>query len=155
MKHIDNLVAVGIVHSSRSDVVDDDWDKETVHVELDASFPEDALKGLEEFSHVEILFVMDQVDPAKIVSGARHPRNNTAWPAVGIFAQRAKNRPNAIGATICRVLRVQGRTLHVQGLDAVDGSPVLDIKPWVKEFGPRGNVSQPSWITELMERYWA
>lgn len=149
------LTRVGTVRSTRRDVVDDDWDKETTRIELDASFPTDALKGLEDFSHVEILFVMDQVDPSKIVSGARHPRNNPDWPAVGIFAQRAKNRPNAIGATVCRVLGVDGRVLRVHGLDAVDGSPVIDIKPWVKEFAPRGDLSQPAWITELMKNYWA
>jgi tRNA (Thr-GGU) A37 N-methylase len=74
---------------------------------------------------------------------------------VGIFAQRAKNRPNQIGLTVCRVLEVGGRVLRVAGLDAVDGTPVLDVKPWVRELGPRGEVHQPAWMTALMERYWA
>ncbi|EPX56864.1 hypothetical protein D187_007299 [Cystobacter fuscus DSM 2262] len=97
---------------------------------------------------------MDQVDPAKVEKTARHPRNNTDWPKVGIFAQRGKNRPNQMGATICRVLKVDGIQLHLEGLDAIDGSPVLDIKPWVAEFAPRGEVFQPQWITELMRSYW-
>lgn len=148
------LGRVGVVRSSRDAVVDDDWDREVVWVEVDERFGAESLTGLSEFSHVEIVYLMDRVDEAKVISGARHPRNNTAWPAVGIFAQRAKNRPNRIGTTVCRVLKVDGRNLRVEGLDAVNGSPVLDIKPWVKEFGPRGEVHQPTWITELMSHYW-
>jgi len=149
------IVPVGKITSTRKVVEDDRWDRETAFIELDpVRFSADALSGLTEFSHVEILFHMDQVDPAKVEAGARHPRNNPAWPKVGIFAQRGKNRPNRIGSTICRVLRVDGRTLYVEGFDAVDGSPVLDIKPWVKEFGPRGSLRQPAWISELMQGYW-
>jgi tRNA (Thr-GGU) A37 N-methylase len=84
-----------------------------------------------------------------------HPRNNGDWPKVGIFAQREKNRPNQIGTTICRIAKIEGRTLYVEGLDAVDGTPVLDIKLWVTEFGPRGSTFQPSWVTELMQSYWS
>jgi tRNA (Thr-GGU) A37 N-methylase len=89
-----------------------------------------------------------------VEKAARHPRNNPNWPKVGILAQRGKNRPNQIGVTVCRVLKVEQRKLWVSGLDAVDGSPVLDIKPWVREFGPRGEVVQPAWIGELMQGYW-
>jgi tRNA (Thr-GGU) A37 N-methylase len=99
--------------------------------------------------------VFDRVDPQKVERGARHPRNNREWPRVGIFAQRGKNRPNRIGTTICRVDHVEGLRLHVTGLDAIDGTPVLDIKPWVVELGPRGEVRQPAWITELMVEYWS
>lgn len=149
------MEAIGLVHSTRTQAVDDNWDAERASVRLDpARFSADALRGLEAFSHVEILFFMDRVDPAKIETTARHPRNNGEWPKVGIFAQRAKNRPNQIGATICRVLAVDGLELTVEGLDAVDGTPVLDIKPWVREFAPRGEVTQPPWITELMTHYW-
>lgn len=149
------MVAIGAVRSTRTRAVDDDWDAERASVWLDpARFAPDALRGIESFSHVEILFWMDRVDPARIESAARHPRNNDAWPAVGIFAQRAKNRPNQIGSTICRVLAVNGLELVLEGLDAIDETPVLDIKPWVREFAPRGPVSQPAWITELMTNYW-
>ena len=144
-----------MVRSSRSAVVDDDWDAVASRIELDPErFTPDALAGLDSFSHVEVLFHMDQVDPARIVTGARHPRNQTHWPAVGIFAQRGKNRPNQLGLTICRVVRVAGLTLELTGLDAVDGTPVLDLKPWVAEFGPRGPTRQPAWMHELMRGYW-
>lgn len=150
------LAPIGVVRSTRKHAADDDWDSERVHVELDSSlFSAEALLGLADFSHVEIIFYMDRVDPAKIEKTARHPRNNPDWPTVGIFAQRAKNRPNQLGATICRVLSVNGLQLAVEGLDAIDGTPVLDIKPWVHEFAPRGAVTQPQWITELMRNYWS
>lgn len=149
------LEPIGVVRSARSAVVDDDWDAVASRIELDPErFTPDALAGLDSFSHVEVLFHMDQVDPARIVTGARHPRNQTHWPAVGIFAQRGKNRPNQLGLTICRVVRVAGLTLELTGLDAVDGTPVLDLKPWVAEFGPRGPTRQPAWMHELMRGYW-
>jgi tRNA-Thr(GGU) m(6)t(6)A37 methyltransferase TsaA len=148
------LEAIGTVVSTRGDVVDDDWDRETVYIELADRFDASALAGLDTFSHVEVVFFMDRVPDEKIETGARHPRNNRDWPAVGIFAQRAKNRPNRIATTICRVLRIEGLRLHVQGLDAVDRTPVLDIKPWVREFGPRGEVTQPLWMDALMRGYW-
>jgi tRNA (adenine37-N6)-methyltransferase len=149
------MTPIGVVRSTRSAVSDDDWDREQAHVEIDANVcSSEALLGIESFSHVEVLFYMDRVDAKKIEMAARHPRNNPDWPEVGILAQRAKNRPNQIGSTVCRVLRAEGTRLFLAGLDAVDGSPVLDIKPWVREFAPRGEVRQPAWISELMQGYW-
>ena len=145
---------IGVVRSARAEVRDDEWGGIECKIILDDRFEADALTGIEDFSHAEILFFFDRVDPDKVVAGARHPRNNQAWPAVGIFAQRGKNRPNRIGSTIVRVIRREGRALHVAELDAVDGTPVLDIKPVMREFLPRGAVHQPSWSSELMERYW-
>ena len=149
------VTPIGTVVSTRSAATDDDWDREAVRIELDpARFGADALAGLDAFSHVEVIFRMHGVDPAKIETGARHPRHREDWPKVGTFAQRGKNRPNTIGTTVCRVLGVEGTTLRVQGLDAIDGTPVLDLKPWVVELGPRGEVHQPAWMSELMREYW-
>ncbi|MDN3904870.1 SAM-dependent methyltransferase [Arthrobacter sp. YD2] len=149
------MEAIGAVSSSRSEVLDDDWDSENAVISLDpALFTEEALWGLAEFSHAEILFVFDQVPESKIERGARRPRGNTDWPLVGIFAQRGKNRPNRIGSTVVRIESVDGLSMKVSGLDAVDGTPVLDIKPFMAEFGPRGAVIQPRWATELMRGYW-
>ena len=72
----------------------------------------------------------------------------------GIFAQRAKNRPNRIGATVCRLLGVEGLSILVEGLDAIDGTPVLDIKPYMRGFAAQGTVRQPAWAEELMSAYW-
>ncbi len=146
--------AIGFVEARRPHAADDFWGGEEACISLVDGFTPDALRGLSDFSHVEVLYVFHEVDPAKIVSGARHPRNNTAWPAVGIFAQRGKNRPNRIGSTICKVVRIEGTQLFVAELDAIDGTPVLDIKPVMAEFLPREPVRQPEWSHELMRDYW-
>ena len=147
--------AVGTVSSSRSEVRDDDWDSETAVIDLDPQvFTDEALWGVDGFSHAEIVFLFDRVPEDKVEYGARRPRGNPAWPLVGIFGQRGKNRPNRIGTTIVRIVSVDGLSLKVSGLDAVDGTPVLDIKPYMAEFGPRGPVAQPQWAVELMQGYW-
>jgi tRNA-Thr(GGU) m(6)t(6)A37 methyltransferase TsaA len=115
----------------------------------------DSLAGLEEFSHVEVLFFFDRVAESEVEHRSRHPRGNPAWPRVGIFAQRGKNRPNRLGSSIARITKREGRTLHVVGLDAVDGTPVIDLKPVMKEFLPREAIRQPEWSIELMREYWA
>ena len=146
--------AVGFVEALRQRAEDDYWGGEQACISLSRDFSTDALQGLTDFSHIEVLFLFHMVEPSKIVSGARHPRNNKAWPAVGIFAQRGKNRPNRIGSTICRLLRVEDRKLFVAELDAIDGTPVLDIKPVMAEFLPRERIWQPDWSHELMREYW-
>jgi len=145
--------AVGIVRSSRSEPEDDSWDVETSRIEMTSPFDERSLLGLADFSHCIVVYVFDKAtwDDSKM---SRHPRGNKDWPEVGIFAQRAKDRPNQLGVTVCRILEVKDSTCRVAGLDAIDGTPVVDIKPWMVEFGPRGNIWQPSWSTELMQGYW-
>ena len=149
------LQPIGHVRTTRRDLSDDYWGGLESRIELDSTkFDPDALAGVTDFSHVEVIFHFDQVPLDKIVAGARHPRGNTDWPKIGIFAQRGKNRPNRIGLTICRVVSVDGGALIVEGLDAVDGTPVLDIKPAMTEFAPRGDHRQPDWVAELMADYW-
>jgi tRNA (Thr-GGU) A37 N-methylase len=64
-------------------------------------------------------------------------------------------RQNWIGVSRCRLLSVDGLDLHVEDIDAVDGTPVLDIKPWFGEMGPRGEARQPSWVSEMLGDYFA
>jgi tRNA-Thr(GGU) m(6)t(6)A37 methyltransferase TsaA len=147
---------IGFVHSPIAEAIDDAWGEVECRIDLDRSrFEADCLAGLEEFSHVEIVFLFDRVQDSAIHFGARHPRGRSDWSKVGIFAQRAKDRPNRIGMTVCRLLTVDGLSILVEGLDAIDGTPVLDIKPYMREFAPRGPVRQPAWATELMSAYWA
>lgn len=143
---------IGYVRNVRKEVEDDNWGE--VVSEIVIEIGEEALQGLEGFSHAEIIFYFDQVDESRIVTGARHPRNNTEWPKVGILAQRGKNRPNRIGLTSVNLLKREGNVLFVAGLDALDGTPVLDIKPVMQEFQPRGEIRQPAWASELMKNYW-
>ena len=148
------LTPIGTVRSTRTDLSDDDWDRVGARIELTSDFDPEALAGLEEFSHAEIVFQFDRVAEAKVERRSRHPRGNPEWPKVGIFAQRGSARPNRLGCTIVRILRREGRVLEVSGLDAADGSPVLDIKPVMREFLPREPVTQPAWASQLMVSYW-
>lgn len=149
------FVPVGVVHSPIVEPVDDVWCGVTCRIDLDKSrFTPDSLWGLSEFSHVEVVFVFHRVADAEITTGARHPRNRLDWPKVGIFAQRGKNRPNRIGVTICRLVSVRGLSVEVADLDAIDGTPVLDIKPYMREFAARGTIREPDWAEELMKGYW-
>jgi tRNA-Thr(GGU) m(6)t(6)A37 methyltransferase TsaA len=145
--------AIGRVTSSRTEAIDDDWGGIEATITLEPPFDATALAELDRFSHVEVIFLFDQVDPGTVHTGARVPRDNPAWPAVGIFAQRAKNRPNRLGLCTCELVAVDGAALRVRGLDAIDGTPVLDIKPYMVEFAPRSEVHQPAWSHELMADY--
>ncbi|MFV8749782.1 SAM-dependent methyltransferase [Nannocystaceae bacterium ST9] len=147
------LHPVAWIRAPRSQAIDDYWRDLASVIELDPSMPDDAIAGLAEFSHLEIIAQLDRVPEQSIESGARHPRNRADWPTVGIFAQRAKARPNRLGLSRCRLVRVEGRALHVLDLDLIDGTPVLDIKPWMDEFAPIGPVRQPAWSRELMQDY--
>jgi tRNA-Thr(GGU) m(6)t(6)A37 methyltransferase TsaA len=148
------MVPLGHVRGGRTTPLDDGWANERAVIELDGRFEPEAVAGLDAFSHLEIVFVFDRVNVAHVETGARRPRGRLDWPLVGILAQRAKARPNRIGVSRCRLLRIEGTALHVEGLDAIDGSPVLDIKPYMREFGPRGEIVQPEWSTELMRGYY-
>jgi tRNA (Thr-GGU) A37 N-methylase len=97
---------------------------------------------------------MHGVSPERIETVARHPRNNVNYPKVGIFAQRAKSRPNRIGVSRCRIINVARLEITVQALDAIDGTPVIDIKPYMEEFAPIGDVCQPEWSREIMSQYY-
>ena len=148
------LEAIGYVHSSRRDLSDDHWGRVTARIDLSPSFAPQCLDGLEEFSHAEVVFHFHRVAESAIERQSRHPRGNPAWPRVGIFAQRGKDRPNRLGTTIVEIVGRQERVLIVRGLDAIDGTPVLDIKPLMTEFLPRAPVRQPRWSHELMRDYW-
>jgi len=146
---------IGYVNSSRKEKKDDHWGAVESIITLDENiFTVEAIWGLDEFSHIEVIFYMDQVLEEKIVTGARHPRNDVNLPKVGIFAQRGKSRPNRLGLSRCKLLKTNGLSIHVLGLDAIDKTPVLDIKPYVKEFAPREETTQPNWMSEIMNQYY-
>jgi tRNA (adenine37-N6)-methyltransferase len=97
---------------------------------------------------------VDDGEPTE--TGARHPRGRADWPRVGIFAQRGRMRPNRVGVSVCRIVGVDPGALaiDVEGLDAVDGTPLLDIKPVWSGYLPRGGLREPAWAQELMAGYW-
>lgn len=144
---------IGYVASDRTEIADDNW-QGISRIVLNDDLPEESLVGVEEFSHLEILFHFHKADPARVTVGLRHPRNNPNWPKVGIFARRGKNRPNHLGLTVVKLVKIEGRTLYVEDLDALDGSPVIDIKPLLRGFLPKEEIRQPGWADEIMRYYW-
>ena len=149
--------AIGRVSSPRTEAIDDDWGDVISTITLVHPFGPASVRGLDAFSHLEVIYLFHLVDPSSVHTQARIPRNNPAWPEVGILAQRAKNRPNRLGLATCELVDVAlagVAAIRVRGLDAIDGTPVIDIKPFMTEFAPRGPVSQPTWSHELMTEYW-
>jgi tRNA (Thr-GGU) A37 N-methylase len=146
---------IGYVRSSRKVVEDDGWDAIPTRIELDPKeVTPDSTLGLDTFSHAEVVFLFDRVPEGTICRGSRHPRNREDWPVTGILAHRAKDRPNRIGLTTCKIVSVDGLTIEVSGLDAIDGTPVLDVKPFMSAFTARGDVREPEWAAELAAEYW-
>ena len=148
------LEPIGTVRGGRTEPTDDGWDAERCTIQLAERFGPDALAGMDAFSHVEVVFQFHLVAEDEVVAGARRPRGRPDWPEVGIFAQRGRVRPNRLGVTICRLLAVDRTRLEVGGLDAIDGTPVLDVKPVMRSFLPRHEVREPAWSLELMAGYW-
>ncbi|MFM9445115.1 SAM-dependent methyltransferase [Streptomyces acidiscabies] len=147
---------VAHVVGGRVEPTDDYWGGTQSIIRIDGDqFTPDAVKGLGEFSHLEIVFRFHLTDPTDLHLGARRPRNNPEWPEVGTFGHRNMRRKNWLGVGRCRLLKVDGLDLHVEDLDAVDGTPVLDIKPWFTEMGPRGEIRQPAWVSEMLGLYYA
>src|SRR5205085_10086198 len=99
------LQPIGTIRNSRQSVEDDDWGDVVSEIEIDVPLGAESLAGIEEFSHAEVIFYFHQVEEQKIVTGARHPRNNRDWPKVGILAQRGKNRPNRLGLSLVKILK--------------------------------------------------
>ncbi|MFH8616954.1 SAM-dependent methyltransferase [Streptomyces sp. NPDC017979] len=145
---------IGIVVGGRSEPTEDAW-RGTAVIRLDAGFPVEVVQGLEEFSHLLVVWHFHRASPDDVALHARSPRNNPRWPSTGTFVHRNHRRPNQLAQSFPRLLRVDGLDLHVTDLDAVDGSPVYDLAPYFREMGPRGTVRQPGWPGEMLADYWA
>ncbi|WP_433064666.1 SAM-dependent methyltransferase [Dactylosporangium sp. CS-033363] len=147
------ITPIGTVHNDRTDIQHtDNWGAVRSTIVVDERFGDACLQGLEDFSHVEVLFVFDRFEDAGDYREPRPYRGRQDLPPVGIFAGRGPRRPNRIGVTCCAIESVQGRSLTVLGLDAVTGTPVIDLKPTMTEFLP-ANVKQPHWVSEVMAQY--
>ena len=150
-----DITPIGWVRGGRIEAVDDDWATVEATIELDTThFGAESLAGLEDFSHIDVIYVFHEVNAAAIQTGSRRPRGNPDWPEVGIFAQRARMRPNRLGVTTCELLGVEADRIQVRGLDAIDGTPGIDLKPYMTGCAPRSTVRQPEWAIELMANYW-
>ncbi|MCP2352898.1 TrmO family methyltransferase domain-containing protein [Nonomuraea roseoviolacea] len=119
---------------------------------IEARLGDRCLTGLAGFSHVEVVFAVDRLPERDDYRRFLRPRGRAGLPEVGVFADRGPRRPNRIGCTVCEVVSAEGRELRVRGLDAVTGTPVLDLKPVMRQFLP-GSVRQPEWVDRLMAEY--
>ncbi len=147
------VTPIGVVRGGRTQIFEDHWGDVTAMIVLDpAQVEPDATVGLADFSHVEVVFRFHLAVSTR--RGAFHPRGNPAWPSVGVLAGRSPLRPNHLGVSCCELLSVDGLKLTVRGLDALDGSPVLDVKAYLREMAPRGEVREPRWVSELMRDYY-
>ncbi|HJX11721.1 MAG TPA: tRNA (N6-threonylcarbamoyladenosine(37)-N6)-methyltransferase TrmO [Candidatus Binatia bacterium] len=147
-----NIEPIGVVKSPVKEPIDENWQEVIAEIHLHDSLAP-GLKGLDRFSHLVVVFFMHQYSFAPVSDLVRRPQERADMPEVGIFAQRAKHRPNPIGITAVELIEVRGPVLVVKGLDAIDGTPVLDIKPYVPAFDSRPTAVVPRWIERLMENY--
>lgn len=142
---------IGYVHNDITIKKDNSWGRDVSTIVLDESYA-GGLQGLADFSHAIILFHLDQARYVREKHLQRHPQDREDMPVVGIFCQRTKDRPNRIGSTAVEIVDVTDNTLVVKGLDAIDGTPVLDIKPYYPMFDTR-DATIPEWVERLMEQY--
>ena len=147
------LVALGAVVGGRTENVDDAWGKVEADIVLADHVPDGALQGLEGFRHLEVITLLDRVVDPGSTEAHRHPRGITSLPSVGVLAQRHKDRLGRIGLSRCELVAVGPRSVRVRGLDAIDATPVLDLKPWFSAFGPRGEVVEPEWVSVVTGAY--
>lgn len=152
MKAETNFSIIGIVKSPVDEQRDYDWGNVVSEIHLEARYTR-GLLGVDEFSHLLIVFLMHESTFDATNDLVRHPRGLTDLPETGIFAQRAKHRPNPIGVTSVQLLNVEANVIKVQGLDAIDGTPVLDIKPYFPVFDSRSEASVPDWVEQIMSDY--
>ena len=147
-----NIEPIGTVASAVSDAetLDAGWSQVVADIVINPDY-EPALIGIEDWSHVLVIFVMHEAhfDPAAHL--VFRPKQRDDMPAVGAFAQRSRYYPNSIGITAVKVLRVSANRLTVQGLDAIDGTPVLAIKPYAPVFDNVHDPAVPVWFVRLMQ----
>lgn len=147
------FTAIGTVRNGRTEMSKGQWAGIESRIELEAPYAA-GLAGLAEFSHAVVVFHLDRIppfDPSKQI--ARNPRGMENLARVGVFAQRTKFRPNPIGVTAVELLAVDAKGIKVRGLDALDGTPVLDIKPYIPAFERKDNVRLPAWVDKMMDGY--
>jgi tRNA-Thr(GGU) m(6)t(6)A37 methyltransferase TsaA len=148
-----NVHPIGRVRSAVTEMSQGGWAKIDSEIHLEPQYA-GGLRELDSFSHVIVVFFLDRIppfDPAKQL--LRKPRGMEDMHEVGVFAQRTKFRPNPLGVTAVRLLGIANNVVRVRGLDALDGTPVLDLKPYLPPFDRVDDVKLPSWVGHVMEGY--
>ncbi|MFC1952951.1 tRNA (N6-threonylcarbamoyladenosine(37)-N6)-methyltransferase TrmO [Chloroflexota bacterium] len=147
-----NCKPIAIVKSPVKEGIDRDWGKIKSEIHIYEEFA-GGLTGIESFSHIIVIFEMHRSSWTPEADLVRRPQGLEDMPLIGIFAQRAKHRPNPVGVTSVRLLGVDRNILRVQGLDAIDDTPVLDIKPYFPHFDMVFDAHNPEWVDKIMKDY--
>ena len=145
------MCPIGYVSNQVTEKKDTFWGGDVSTIVLEEQF-RGGLTGLADFSHAIILCHLDRARFLPEKHLLRRPRNRSDMPLLGIFSQRTKDHPNPIGVTSVEILAVTETSLTVRGLDALNGTPVLDIKPYFPVFDRR-EAATPDWVDVLMENY--
>jgi len=146
------LTPIGTVRSPQNEMSKGGWAKIESRIELEPQYA-GGLAGLSEFSHILVTFALDRAKFVMAEHLTRQPRGRADAPRLGVFSQRTKFRPNPLGITTVELLGVEGNVLRVRGLDALDGTPVLDIKPYIPMFDGVANPRVPPWVDAIMDGY--
>jgi tRNA-Thr(GGU) m(6)t(6)A37 methyltransferase TsaA len=143
-----SLKVIGTVSNGIKQRPQPGWGGIVSEVVIDSRLTE-ALDGLEEFSHIIVIYWMHQAPSQGQVPTKVHPQGRQELPLVGLFATRSPYRLNPVGETVVRLLERRGNILKVEGLDAIDGTPVIDIKPYIPPGDAVTEAKVPSWVTRL------
>ena len=138
------ITPIGRVRNGERDVRRQDWSRVRSELKLRAELAA-ALAGLEGFSHVIVVGWLDQIPAELRARRQAHPGGDERLPLLGALALRGGARPNPIAVTVCRLRGIEGATLRVEGLDLVDGTPVLDVKPYVAASDAVPDAELPEW----------
>jgi tRNA-Thr(GGU) m(6)t(6)A37 methyltransferase TsaA len=144
-------VIIGEVRSHVTEAVDMNWGEVVSEIVLNPEYAP-GLLGLGDFSHAMILTFLHEAKYDPDVHLRRHPQERQDMPLLGIFAQRARHRPNRIGVTVCEIVEVTENSVKVRALDAINGTPVIDVKPYVPVYD-RKDASTPEWMEKMMKGY--
>jgi tRNA-Thr(GGU) m(6)t(6)A37 methyltransferase TsaA len=143
-----SLRPIAVVRNNVSEPRPDGWEE----VRSDLIFRDDllgALDGIEAYSHLIVVFSCHQVPEEERTALHIHPRGDPRMPEQGVLATRSQRRPNALGVAVVPLLRRRRNILRVLGLDAIDGTPVLDIKPYLPHYDSVPEARVPDWVLPL------
>jgi len=140
------LKAIGIVRNEIKQPIRHGWREIVSEIVVNGNLAE-ALDGLDEFSHIIVFYWMHQLPAGKPLPLKVHPMGKSELPLVGRFATRSPSRPNPVGQATVRLLERRGNVLKVKGLDAIDGTPVIDIKPYLPGYDSATDAKVPPWMT--------
>ena len=142
------LTPIGIVRNEVKEPMREGWEEVASEIVFEESLAE-CLEGVEEFSHIIVVFWMHRAPAMERPVGKIHPRGRADLPLVGIFATRTPHRPNPLGVSTVRLVERKGNVLKVIGLDVIDGTPVIDIKPYIPPLDSPSPVKVPDWVRKL------